>query len=44
MPNIAPHNHEAARSWVMLGGRRRIAPANHVEWAMRRTPVSMWFW
>ncbi len=43
MPTVAEHNHEAARSWVMLGGRKRIAPANHVEWAMRRTPASLWF-
>jgi len=43
MPSVAEHNHEAARSWVMLGGRTRIPPANHVESAMRRTPASLWF-
>ena len=43
MPTVAQHNHEAARSWVMLGGRNRIAPANHVEYEMRRTPATMWF-
>jgi hypothetical protein len=40
---VAEHNHEAARSWVMVGGRTRIPPANHVEYAMRRTPATMWF-
>jgi hypothetical protein len=44
MPSVAAHNHEAVRSWVMVGGRTRIPPANHVERAMRRTPASMWFW
>ncbi len=43
MPTVAEHNHEAARSWVVLGGRTRIPPANHVEYAMRRTPASLWF-
>jgi hypothetical protein len=43
MPTVAEHNYEAARSWVMLGGRNRIAPANHVENEMRRTPATMWF-
>jgi hypothetical protein len=43
MPTVAEHNHEAARSWVMVGGRTRIPPANHVEYAMRRTPATMWF-
>src|SRR5579862_5722902 len=43
MPTVAAHNHEAARSWVVLGGRKRIPPANHVEWGMRRTPASLWF-
>jgi hypothetical protein len=28
---------------VMVGGRTRIPPANHVEYAMRRTPATMWF-
>lgn len=42
-PSVAQHNHEAARSWVILGGRTRIPPANHVEWGMRRTPASLWF-
>ncbi len=32
-----------ARYQVILGGPRRIPPANHVEWGMRRTPVSLWF-
>ena len=41
--SVAEHNYEPARSWVMLGGRRRIPPANHVEWGMRRTPASLWF-
>jgi hypothetical protein len=43
MPTVAEHNYEAVRSWVVLGGRKRIPPANHVEWAMRRTPASLWF-
>jgi hypothetical protein len=43
MPSVAAHNHEAARSWVMVGGRNRIPPANHVERGMRRIPASMWF-
>ncbi len=43
MPSVAPHNHEAARSWVMLGGRTRIPAADRVEYEMRRTPASMWF-
>jgi hypothetical protein len=43
MPSVAPHNHEAVRSWVMLGGRTYIPPANRVEYEMRRTPASMWF-
>jgi hypothetical protein len=43
MPSVAPHNHEVARAWVILGGRRHLPPANHVEWAMRRTPATMWF-
>jgi|SRR5215467_1265428 hypothetical protein len=43
MPTVAEHNYEVARSWVMLGGRKRIPPVNHVEWAMRRTPASLWF-
>ena len=43
MGKVGAHNHEVARSWVMLGGRRRIPPANRVEWAMRRTPARMWF-
>jgi len=25
---------------VLAGGPRRIAPANHEEWGMRRTPLS----
>ena len=43
MPTVAAHNHQAARSWVALGGRKRIPPVNHVEYEMRRTPASMWF-
>ena len=43
MPSVAEHNHEAARSWVIVGGRNRIAPANHIEYEMRRTPASLWF-
>ena len=35
--------HGGARYQVILGGPRRIPPANHVEWGMRRTPASMWF-
>lgn len=42
-PTVAPHNYEPARSWVVIGGRKRIPPANHVEWGMRRTPLSLWF-
>jgi hypothetical protein len=40
---VAEHNYEAARSWVMVGGRTRIPPANAVETGMRRTPASLWF-
>jgi len=36
-------DHEAVRSWVMLGGRTHIPPANRVEYEMRCTPASMWF-
>jgi len=43
MPSVAAHNHEAARSWVMVGGRTRIPPASPVEQDMRRTPASLWF-
>jgi hypothetical protein len=43
MPTVAEHNYEAVRSWVVLGGRTRIPPTNHVEWGMRRTPASLWF-
>jgi hypothetical protein len=41
--SVAEHNHEPARSWVVLGGRSHIPPANHVEWGMRRTPATLWF-
>ena len=43
MPSVAPHNHKAARSWVMVAGRTRIPPANPIEQDMRRTPASLWF-
>jgi hypothetical protein len=35
--------HGGAQYQVMLGGPRRVAPVNHVEWSMRRTPLSLWF-
>ncbi|MBO0718345.1 MAG: hypothetical protein J2P55_13550, partial [Rhizobiales bacterium] len=43
MPTVAEHNYAAARSWVVVGGRNRIPPVNHVEYEMRRTPASLWF-
>ena len=42
-PEVPDIFHGGARYQVILGGPRRIPPANHVEWAMRRTPASLWF-
>jgi hypothetical protein len=38
--NVPRWRQDRAAADVLAGGPRRIAPANHKEWAMRRTPLS----
>jgi len=39
-PAVSKRRQRAAHAEVLAGGPRRLAPANHKEWSMRRTPPS----
>ena len=39
LPSIAIERQIAAASEVANGGPRRLAPANHLEWQVRREPL-----
>jgi hypothetical protein len=41
LPSVPPAQRETAAKEVIAGGRKRIAPASHIEWHLRREPLPM---
>ena len=41
LPAVPPQQRTAATAEVIKGGPRRIAPATHMEWVVRRQPLPM---
>jgi hypothetical protein len=41
LPSVPPAEREKAAKEVIAGGPKRIAPASHIEWHLRREPLPM---
>jgi hypothetical protein len=41
LPLVPPAERIKAREQVVAGGPRRVLPATHVEWSLRRAPLEM---
>ena len=41
LPSVSPSQHQAAAAAVIAGGKRRAAPASHLEWQLRREPLPL---
>jgi hypothetical protein len=41
LPYVPPAQRRQAQKQVIAGGPRRIAPASHIEWHLRRTALAM---
>jgi hypothetical protein len=41
LPTVPPEQRLAAAAEVVKGGPRRLAPATHMEWLVRREPLPM---
>jgi hypothetical protein len=40
LPLVPPAERERAQEAVIAGGPRRLAPASHIEWCLRRTALA----